>query len=67
MVAGVDLWVYNAENFCVSFLTKLHPFSLGREENRKNLAYLPSISLLFVKPAQLLGLKFRRDFEAEVG
>ena len=33
----------------------------------KSLAYLPSISLLFVKPAQLLGLKFRRDFEAEVG
>ena len=26
MVATADLWVYNAENFCVSFLTKMHPF-----------------------------------------
>ena len=26
MVAGTDLWVNNAESFCGSFLTKLHPF-----------------------------------------
>ena len=26
VVASPHLWVYNAENFCVSFLTKLHPF-----------------------------------------
>ena len=26
VVARTDLWVYKAENFCVSFLTKMHPF-----------------------------------------
>ena len=26
MVTTADLWVYNAENFCVTFFTKLHPF-----------------------------------------
>ena len=31
-MAGADLWVYNAENLFVSFLTKLHPFHLGEGE-----------------------------------
>ena len=26
VAAQADCWVYNAENVCVSFLTKLHPF-----------------------------------------
>ena len=39
MVATADLWVYNAENFCVPFLTKLHPFSLTRGVNKRKVFF----------------------------
>ena len=45
MVAGVDLWVYNAEIFCVSFLNQVASIFHLRGGEIKNKFFLAHLSV----------------------